>query len=514
MDRIDYFFVNKTGQSEHLSRSDAGERKSMGAYIQGRRVRVQQKHSPELETYDRSQTPSTHGDHSIKTYMKRIDIQDLSEQAQSDSQQHVHNRVSFINAQTASVSRCQIELIWTFDASNSAPNLVQSACTLLHSDMYHLLHYFVRIYEPSIRHIETIMLSKHSSARRVELSMMCLHDILCSQMETDALLAAMAARIQDIECADQRGRSLVYSNRAMSAISKAIAPPVDKAPRVFRAIFFLMVAAWHHQDTTAFKMHLTGLKAILDSIGGLDAVNVAIKTELITFDGFISAVQYERPCFASKHLNICGEDRIWLADQMLSSEVHSTLGRQLADGEHRHLYGLGLYDLILTLVKYIRVVEWQSALTNPCPRLANLVSRKLNITRHQLLELEGIGVRACIVRMAILIWMVMVLTSEGTSRSVQLMVRRLQDLLLERQRDQWHGHEPLYFWILCVGIMAAEVGSSTHTYLISEIKQTLADTRKTGFESQEDLVRFLRAFLYLHCVQTELMQKLARYVVV
>lgn len=514
MEKIDYFFINKTSSSDHLSRSDAEEKRSIGAYIQGRRVRIQQTQSHRLATDNASRTSSNDGSRAVEISLQQDQTSHILENAPSSPQLHACNAVPFISLETTNASRCRIESIWILQAPNTAPTPFQFTNVTVDTNVYDLLYYFVRSYEPSTRHIEITVLSKHNSACEQQPSIMCLYDILCNQMETDALLAAMAARIQDVEYVDQGRRDLVYSNQAMSAISKSVSGTIDYAPRVFRAIFFLAIAAWHNQDTQVLQVHLKGLKAILDSGGGIEAANMAIRKALLRLDGMASAVQFERPCFASKQFEICDEDQTWLINKVLNLGMLSVLGQQLVDGEYRPIYGLGLHSLISSLVQYVRVIELQSELTCPCPRLVNLVSCKLDLIRHQLLELQVAGIQQRIIRVAILIWMMMVLTSEGLSRSVQLMVVGLRDLLSERHRDQWNGHEPLYFWILSVGIMAAEAGSPTYMYLISEIKMTLMDANVTHFESKEGLVQFLRKFLYLSCAQAQLMPKLAWHVVV
>lgn len=510
---MDYFFVNKTSRSNYLSRSDEEEKRSMGAYIQGRRLRVQQLDSHRLATNNPPRTGSTIGGQAIENNVKQSQTQAISEEPQRGPQLHACNTTPLTDLNTTSLPCCRIESIWTLEASGPTSSPLKPSYVPFDTYVRDLLHYFVKSYEPSTRYLETIVRPKHKFVSEPQPSMFCLHDILCNQMETDALLAAMAARIQDIECIDQGGQDLVYSNQAMSAISKSVAGTMAHAPRTFRAIFFLVVAAWHHQDTIAFQLHLKGLKAILDSSGGLESVDMTIRTALIRLDGMTSAAKFERPCFASKQFEIHDEDQIWLANKILSLDVVSATGKHLLDGEHRQLYGSRLHSLIIGLVKYVRILEWQFESTCPCPRLLNLVNYKLDLVRHQLLELELAGLQQHAVRMSILIWMIIVLTSEGSSRSVQLMVVGLRDLLSEGHRNQWKGHESLYFWVLSVGIMAAEDESPTQMYLISEIKRTLPNIEEAMFKSQEDLLRFSKLYLYLHCAQSRLMQKLAKYLV-
>lgn len=127
--------------------------------------------------------------------------------------------------------------------------------------------------------------------------------------------------------------------------------------------------------------------------------------------------------------------------------------------------------------------------------------RKLAI-RHRLSSMTVKDARSEILRIALLIWSVLVLnlgSDYGLRRTVKITALRLKDALVKERADysSWNGHTDILAWILTVGATALD-GEAEQDWFIQQHQILIG---YAGIKSEAELLRVLEGSLHVHNVQ-------------
>ena len=123
--------------------------------------------------------------------------------------------------------------------------------------------------------------------------------------------------------------------------------------------------------------------------------------------------------------------------------------------------------------------------------------RKLAI-RHRLSSMTVKDARSETLRIALLIWSVLVLnlgSDYGLRRTVKITAPRLKDAVKARTDYlSWNGHTDILAWILTVGAMALD-GEAEQDWFIQQHWILIS---YAGIKSEAEFLRVLEGSLHLH----------------
>ena len=131
--------------------------------------------------------------------------------------------------------------------------------------------------------------------------------------------------------------------------------------------------------------------------------------------------------------------------------------------------------------------------------------------RHRLMSLEFEDQRSRALRLALLIWDLLVYTVAGRKRTAKVVAAQLRDCLTAVPTGAWMHHEQVYLWVLSVGAMSTTEGSELNTWYVRETvsaMKVVEDAQNLDITSFEDFTSLEFKFLYHEYVQKKSLLKL------
>ncbi|KAK4942552.1 hypothetical protein LTR10_017681 [Elasticomyces elasticus] len=389
-------------------------------------------------------------------------------------------------------------------------------CVRVDQSIHNLLQYFLRVHHPAIWHLEGAVGKDQNYAFRYDaLSVIqgCLHD----QYNMYSLLASMSSYMTFIDAIPPSGNGNLYIHKALQSSKRYVESRQPITSRTVFNTFHLGCAEWYRYNVDAAVIHMKGAKAMVDSLGGLSALQGPLVELLVNGDAYIAAEMNRKPLWSHADFE-AGEDHPMIGyalqelQRVLSGKLRTAAGLLTSNQQEIVPSSLRWVILDLTVVlSALKSSQTADARTEKLPRggLHWIYLRNLAI-KHRLLEMEFEDPRSEAVRIAVLLWIYMCFTYAGRRRSIKVIAPFLRHTLLKTSKDDWEGHEEVHLWILCIGGLSATLGSDEHTWFLTELKNSPIGTLDNSEVILDVLISLSNKFFYLESAQRSILKALAQ----
>ncbi|KAJ9610192.1 hypothetical protein H2200_004969 [Cladophialophora chaetospira] len=389
----------------------------------------------------------------------------------------------------------------------------------LDSHVAKLCRYFCESFHPSVWHAES-WTSREGSYTHQTTAIEVVRRAMQSEVEMNAMLACMAARIENVDLIPGQG-----TDRYMASALMAVRKRFSSAPKhqLLLIVFHLYAADAYRQNYPAAKIHMQAAKALFDSWGGLEFIpDPALKELFIIGDGHMSALLLE-PCSLPCEYDpgpywAVTPSELQLAPQQDLSEIAPTLKRLCREGY--------LPEELVEAIQETAECTWVLMhAPHGAPAVSKHAARWLQFrhtaVRYRLLGLEYPGSSFDAIRVGLLMWILTAMVILGLKRLGNLIAPKLRVILwsVEEPRLQWQGLAQLKTWILTIGAMCSMVGTEEERWFIDQLfeigfveyVQRIRETRP-DMDTVDVLRTFQANFFYFEAAQRPRLERLARLI--
>ena len=476
MKKVEYFFVNKSVSSDHLTQSSAAQRSAIQKYVQNGLPRPRKLRNKARQT---------------NTFL------------------YVDDRALY--------NRAIRHISCKLDAFGTAS--IEIDCTV-----QFLLHYYIFTYQWTLMTNTLVSLQRQPHAFR-DTVVPIVQNALEDELTMYCLLTAAVCRVRHHDCLQYaESAEHRFMAGALHVLQTHIAGTElqsgNVTDRLVGAIMFLGVAESFRKDYRAARTHLTAISKLLgpDGISMLQDKN--LQEQLLLFDLVDSSLHLE-PCrFVS------GDDPgpveiLALTDEELDgSNKHATLGTSLLLRDDSILPS-ALMDLIMQVLETYdikRRLKTSSMSRHRAFETSHWVTKRNRATWKRLLDFPTCDKRIHTLRTALILWILQVMTVTGRVRTIKVIASRLQSSLDGMSAADWSGMEDIRLWILLMGYHCAEADSEVFGWFAEQVRIVQGLRRKVtgtipglGENLFQVLAKFQCRFLYDESIQRPRTEKLAQW---
>ena len=439
-----------------------------------------------------------------------------SESSRSSSSDGVSNRSSLEIARTEvsqrpprssdneSLTSQSIQLPRSVGIRGEAIDPFNATTAKLDESVLQLLHYYIHVLVPSKWHVDSQ--SNQKLARIEAASQGVIRGCLANELHLYSLLASMASRMQNLEHWSVAPPTDLYIHKALVALRRYIdARPARIETQVFYDMFFLCTAEAYRYNLAASMTHLRAIAKLVEVDGGLNQLeNHMLLETLVQGDIMLAVEQLSQPVFPLTWDPGSFPHARWEMIKMVTP---------LRDLGQAVLGDATLPPTLRTIVH--EVVQCaqvaQFVWTHPESRKSDLewIFLRYLAILHRLLTLKCVSWQPEAFRIALIMWLMIVMTSLGIRRSIKLIVPRLKQALLaseaEADEQPWSERSGLLLWVLAVGSFAS-VESSDEPWFVSRFAG-VAD--RFGLRDEAQLRKLFRQYFFLESAQSASVSNLA-----
>jgi hypothetical protein len=383
-------------------------------------------------------------------------------------------------------------------------------------EVLELIQYYGTVYHPSIWYAET-RATRSQAVRRRQEGEMLVRDALHDRTYIYALLTAAASRLENVNrCQRSRSDSLMTS--ALQGVRMRLhhqsARECTSDDALIQMMIFLAAAEGYALRLDAASVHVRAVAVLVNRRGGMEALQSSSLRDMIAkvIISVQSAVFEACPIDVSSYFESTSEQYTpalmqYLADVANAASapltVRSALGSCCAGNQNfQHLiHGLAFCE---------KVLRASSTSVKPFPEdLPRWLFCQDLILRHQLLEMKLLDPTLQILRMTLLIWLTVVLTTLGQTEVSARMAGTLHQTITMRLRGEWAASSSLKGWTLSLGAMCADPTSVSGRWYMAELRHMLLLNGCHRHATFERLERLQEQFLYFPVGQETMLSNLA-----
>ena len=379
----------------------------------------------------------------------------------------------------------------------------------LDTSVLQLLHYYVHVLVPSKWHVDSQ--SNQKLARIDAASRGVIKGCLTDELHMYSLLASMASRMQNLEHWSAAPRTDLYIHKALVALRRYIdTKPAHIETQVFYDMFFLCTAEAYRYNLEASMTHLRAIARLVEVEGGLNQLeNHMLLETLVQGDIMLAVEQLSQPVFPLTWDPGSFPHGRWEVIKTITPL--QGLGRAiLEDATLLPTLRTIIHDVIqcAQVAQYV----WTHP-RSPKSDLEWIFLRYLAIL-HRLLTHKCPSWETEAFRIALIMWLMIVMTSLGIRRSVKRIVPQMKLALLASEREvekQKDSKERIgvVLWILTVGSVAS-AGTLDEQWFVSRLVKAADQLHLWGMAQMR---RFLSGYFFLDSAQSAslsiLVEKLA-----
>ncbi|KAK5045219.1 hypothetical protein LTR84_009552 [Exophiala bonariae] len=282
--------------------------------------------------------------------------------------------------------------------------------------------------------------------------------------------------------------------------------------------YHLGCAEWVRDNVYAAYVHLRAAKFMVDSSGGLEALDQPFAELLVLGDGFVAAELQKKPLFSHQELQRVDEEPVeeyglYYLRKLLTGSVPAGAGFLLSS--QHSIVPPSLRSIVMDLAVGVSIMNsyFQTRMDQVAPvAVVHWVFRRTLINRHCLLNLEFEELRSEALRLALIMWTLRT-TGAGRKRTSRSMAPYLREILVIISQAFWNGHEEIKAWILTIGAISAAPNSNENKWFIRELSsQFFYGIRDSTIVLQGLLARAGR-FLMLEATERETLEDLSHVIV-
>jgi hypothetical protein len=567
-----FYFINKTGKSTHLSQSSSTEQAAIQSHVQRGRRRSRRGKLVSFETYahfksnkepeNSSKPNSSNPGQQVNPFVKFGQEKHPQKPTHQGESEPLHDQHHPTKHTTPNPSNARILFV------DSSPNISQrdreledarrkahaareahrkrraasdipsptSQTDLCKVDPFNtasvkfdntvagLLHYYVYFYHPTLWPNEMAVLRHGLYTFQGSLNRI-VKTAIEDKLTMFCLLSAAASRLQFIDrlpCPQVTGKERYYLQNALqllrSRIDTSVPPASEQLRQLLICIVFLTSAEAYRDEISAAKTHLRAAVGLLEQKGGLKYIqDENLRGQLAMGDLFLACVKLE-PCLFNCDYDPGPATALSLQEGELSPlwnevTVNYWLNRDL------YILPLNLSVLIEQVLEAHSIkVRLQTSLM-PASRVMEIthwISKRNMAIRHRLLALTTNDLTVHALRVSIIMWTLLTMNVTGRTKTVKVMAPTLRSILAGIPPSDWASNEDINLWILVVGFSCAVDGSEDSTWYVKQCCrfsswQGSTDATQDWDEKSlaERLENFQRGFLFDAEIQRPRTKRLA-----
>ncbi|KAK5065033.1 hypothetical protein LTR84_000868 [Exophiala bonariae] len=563
-----FLFVNKDADSSSLTRSTSLEQSSINSYVQrgrrhrrsgnnagrsgnrARRVGGPSKRAAEEEAVI-VDTPSTSASSESPTLEGRVP-EKLLKGKQLDIPSRPHSRAQTVTPPSVKERPSKAQKPRSKSTSASSPKAEEEKGTILllnsrinspqditqvigssldpfgqsvvklDPHVAKLCRYFAESYHPSVWNAERWG-SADGAYTHLPSAKVVIQRAMQSEVEMNAMLAAMAARIENVDGIPNQGTNK-YMGNALVAVRRRFSSA--SKDQLLLIMFHLYAGEAYRQNYQAAKIHMRAAKAIFASWGGLSQIpDPAIRELFIIGDLHVSAVLLEPPELP------CDYDpgpywsttplALQLGPEQELNDIAPALHGLTADGY--------LPDDLKGIIHEIRECAWvlRYGTVEPSPASKHAVKwlqwRSAAI-RCKLLSISFSDASLEAVRVTLLLWVLITTVLLGLRLLGHRLAPKLQSLLRTAKNPyhQWKGRMDIQIWVITVGAMCAGTDSEEESWFVGKLfelglpenVQLFREMQGPEATTASVLQNFQEKFFYYEKIQRPRLERLATLITV
>jgi hypothetical protein len=360
-----------------------------------------------------------------------------------------------------------------------------------------LLHYYVHVLVPSKWHVD--FQSNQKLARIEAASKSIIQGCLANELHMFSLLASMASRMQNLEHWSSAPPTDIYIHQALISLRRYLdAKPFRIETQVFYDMFFLCTAEAYRYNLAASMTHLRAIAQLVGMAGGLNQLeNHMLLEALVQGDIMLAVEQLAPPVFPLTWDPGPFPHAQWEIIKMVTPLQN--LGQAVLKDP---ILPLVLRTITHDIIQRVQVAQyvWTHP-GSPKSDLEWIFLRYLAIL-HRLLNFDYASGQTEAFRIALIMWVMIIMTSLGIRRAVKIIVSRLKQALLaselEMDEQSWTERNGLLLWVLTVGSVAS-AGNSNEEWFVSQLAEVVC---RLQLQTQAQLRELLLGYFFLDSAQS------------
>ncbi|KAK5193486.1 hypothetical protein LTR99_007037 [Exophiala xenobiotica] len=386
-----------------------------------------------------------------------------------------------------------------------------------------LCRYFCDKFHPSVWHAESWTLGGRYTYQSSSTAI--IRRAMQNEVEMNAILACMAARIENVDMIPGQGTDKFMGNALMAVRRRFSSLSSASKHQLLLIIFHLYAGEAYRQNWQAARIHMRAAKTLFDSWGGLSHVpDQSIRESFIIGDGNVSACVME-PCELPCEYDPGGYFTVTPPEMLLVAPRDlSTIAPALQDILTDGYLPDALAESILETVECAWVLR--HARTGSSPEATKYAARWLlwrnSAVRYRLLATRYSDAVHEAIRTALFVWILTAMVVPlGVMRIAGLNAPRLLRTLkaADWPTHQWRGLLEVNMWILALGAMSAVIDSEEERWYLDQLfevgmPENIRRYREFNpdVETVDVLKRFHERFFYYEPIQRLRLQRLAQLI--
>lgn len=380
-----------------------------------------------------------------------------------------------------------------------------------------LCRYFAESYHPSVWNAERWG-SVDGAYTHLPSAKAVVQRAMQNEVEMNAMLAAMASRIENVDGIPNQGTNK-YMGNALVAVRRRFSSA--SKDQLLLIMFHLYAGEAYRQNYQAAKIHMRAAKAIFASWGGLSQIpDPAIRELFIIGDLHVSAVLLEPselPCdYDPGPYWDTTPLELQLAPEQELDDIAPALQGAVSDGY--------LPDDLSRIINEIKECAWVLQYGTLKPSIASkhavkwLQWRSAAI-RCRLLSMNFSDASLEALRMALLLWVLITTVLLGLRLLGHRLAPKLQSLLRTARNpyNQWKGRMDIHIWVITIGAMCAGTDTEEESWFVGKLFQLglpeniriFREIQGPGATTTSVLRTFQEKFFYYEKIQRPRLERLA-----
>jgi hypothetical protein len=488
-------WVNKSTQSNFLSRSELCEKSSIFSHVS--RSRVSRRLRSAQECSSKSATKRLVG-----WRIKEATSDDHAESPAEDktlelSANEAAGRVKKQNDQSAYIPKRGMKPYFL------PSNLVDPFHTTvmdIDGQIYTMFQYFINSSNASLA----------SSPWRVGGASTNPHTVirycLTSEILLAGLLSSVASRLEHLEGVNVAGGAGTFMQRALIILQRSLDSNPVITPQHIWVIMNLSAAEAYRFNIEGASTHLQAAKKLLLKTDRAPASYLTEARLLDKWETGVSAEEFIPPVFPCYYDP--GYFSAATANEPLlfrEPEPLDRFGKGLLNPIHLRLLEEKMQQMIKDLIQWSRVMSVLGTLSSENSDIVRWLTYWATNLQDKLLLASPKDLRGEALRLAVTMWISLVSNMPEATHILAHLAPQLQHVLRKVDHMKWHRYRYALLWILLVGAMSAE-GSDYFSWFVQQVSY-MAECYQLHSETQ--LRHFSECFLYLDLPQRSSLSRLA-----
>ena len=378
-----------------------------------------------------------------------------------------------------------------------------TAATKIDFQAHKILQYYINVLYPATWLAE---LRGAQSEDKHNQAVTLVKNCISNELHMFSILAATASRMENYEHNKIQGGCAFLIQRAMIALQRYLKSNSYVDSQVIYDVFNLFCAEAYRWNIDAALVHLQAVQTLVKLLGGSHKLDRGIMETIIIGDMFLAAELLAPPILILDWDPGKASEQAFSLEGVKCSISVADQGQALLYSSQAPIVARRLRTVIEDMIECVQLTDYAWTDRESQPSISRwLFVRNLAI-RHRLLSMKFKNVATEALRIALIMWIMIVMTSFGARRSAKVMVTRLKENLLKTEGIDWNEHYGLLVWVFLIGAIAAE-GTSAENWFLAHFAK-ICQYRRISGETQ--LCELCKSFFYVDTIQRPSLRNLVK----